>query len=170
MRLQMKALVVYFSQSGQTKKVADAIFEALTCDKEIAELGEVSSLEDYDLSFIGFPVIVFGPAPQAKEFMQNNAGGKKVALFVTHAAPKGEEGLEEWLDKCREAASGTDLHGVFDCQGELAEQIAEFLMKSDNPMLQEFGRHRPDTLGQPDEASLARAGEFARQMLKKVEA
>jgi hypothetical protein len=43
-------------------------------------------------------------------------------------------------------------------------------MKSDNPMLQEFGRHRPDTLGQPDEASLARAGEFARQMLKKVEA
>jgi flavodoxin len=67
MRLQVKALVVYFSQSGQTKKVADAIFEALTCDKEIAELGEVSSLEDYDLSFIGFPVIAFGPAPQAKE-------------------------------------------------------------------------------------------------------
>jgi flavodoxin len=165
----MKVLVAYFSQTGQTKKVADAIYETISGDRELAELGTVDSLEGYDLSFIGFPIIAFGPAPQGKAFLEERAPGKKVALFITHAAPNGEKGLEDWLDKCRDAAAGCELVGLFDCRGELSQQIADVLVKSDNPMMQEFGRRRPDTVGYPDESCLEQARQFARDMLAGLE-
>jgi flavodoxin len=164
----MKVLVAYFSQSGQTKKVADAIYETITTDKELLELDKVESLDGYDLSFIGFPIIAFGPAPQGRDFLQERAAGNKVALFVTHAAPQGEDGLAEWLDKCSNAAAGGELLGLFDCRGELSEQIADVLVKSDNPMMQEFGERRPETVGYPDEECLERARQFARETMAKM--
>jgi flavodoxin len=164
----MKVLVAYFSQTGQTKKVADAIFETLDVDKELAELDKVESLDGYDLTFVGFPIIAFGPAPQGRDFLQANAAGNKLAIFVTHAAPQGEEGIDEWLDKCRDAAAGGELLGLFDCRGELSEQIADFLVKSDNPMLQEFGKRRPETVGYPDEACLEQARQFARETMSRI--
>lgn len=164
----MKTLVAYFSQTGKTKMVAEAIYGVIGGEKEIKPLDEVESLNPYDLSFIGFPIIAFGPAPQAKDFLEKHAAGKKVALFVTHAAPEGEAGLDEWLAKCREAASGADLLGMFDCMGELSEQIAEHLLKSDDPMFRSFGERRPETLGQPDERRLQRARDFARSIMSEA--
>jgi flavodoxin len=164
----MKTLVACFSQTGRTRMVAEAIYEAVAGEKEIKELGEVDSLEGYDLSFIGFPIVAFGPAPQGRDFLEQHAAGAKVALFITHAAPEDQEGVEEWLDKCKDAAAAADLVGFFHCQGELSEQIADFLMKSDNPQLQEFGRRRPETIGQPDESRLQKARDFAKEVMGKM--
>jgi flavodoxin len=164
----MKTLVAYFSQTGQTKKVADAIFESIEGDKEMKELSEVEGLEGYDLCFIGFPIIAFGPAKDGKEFLEQHAAGRKVALFITHAAPVDQEGVGDWLDKCKEATASAELVGFFDCQGELSEAIANALLKSDNPMMKSFGERRPETVGQPDEACLQRARDFAREVLGKL--
>jgi flavodoxin len=164
----MKTLVAYFSQTGQTKKVAEAIYESIEGDKELKELSQVDGLEGYDLSFIGFPIIAFGPAKDGKDFLEQHAAGRKIALFITHAAPEDQEGVDAWLDKCREAAASADLVGFFDCQGELAEAIANVLLKSDDPMMRSFGERRPETLGQPDAACLQRAGEFARETMGKL--
>jgi flavodoxin len=164
----MKTLVAYFSQTGQTKKVAEAIFESIEGDKELKEFSQVDGLEGYDLSFIGFPIIAFGPAKDGKDFLEQHAAGRKIALFVTHAAPEDQEGVDAWLDKCREAAAPADLVGFFDCQGELAEAIADVLSKSDDPMMRSFGERRPETLGQPDAVCLQRAGEFARETMGKL--
>lgn len=165
----MKTLVAYFSQTGKTRMVAEAIYESIEGEKELKELGEVESLEDYDLSFIGFPIIAFGPAKEGREFLERKAAGKKVALFVTHAAPEGQEGIDAWLDKCRAAAASADLVGFFDCQGELSEAIAAALLKSDDPMLRSFGERRPETIGQPDETRLQRARVFAREVMDRIE-
>jgi len=164
----MKVLVAYFSQTGKTKSVAEAIFESIGGEKELKKLDEVDSLEGYDLSFIGFPIIAFGPAKEGKEFLEQKAAGKKVALFITHAAPEDQEGVEAWLDKCREAASSAELVGFFHCQGELSEAIANVLLKSDNPMMRSFGERRSETIGQPDETRLQRAREFAREVMGKL--
>ena len=164
----MKTLVAYFTQTGQTKKVADAIYESIEGDKELKELSEVDSLEGYDLSFIGFPIIAFGPAKDGKEFLEEKAAGKKVALFITHAAPEDQEGIDEWLDKCKAAAAGAELVGFFDCMGELSQQIADFLMKNDDPTMRSFGERRPDTIGQPDESRLQRARDFAKEVMGEV--
>ena len=164
----MKTLVAYFSQTGQTKKVADAIFESIGGEKELKELSEVESLEGYDLSFIGFPIIAFGPAKDGKEFLEQKAAGRKVALFITHAAPEDQEGVGEWLDKCKEAAASAELVGFFDCMGELSQAIADALLKSDNPTMQSFGERRPETIGQPDEDRLQRARDFACDVMANI--
>ncbi|MEW6185107.1 MAG: flavodoxin family protein [Thermodesulfobacteriota bacterium] len=164
----MKTLVTYFSQTGKTKQVAEAIYGAIAGEKEIKTFEEVSGLENYDLSFVGFPIIAYGPAPQGKDFLKKFGAGKKVALFITHAAPEGQEGLKEWLEKCKEAAQGAELLGMFDCQGELSAQIAEFLIKSNDPLMKSFGERRSETLGQPDESRLQKARLFAREVMGKV--
>ena len=52
----MKALVAYYSESGNTEKLAKAIYEGINVsDKEIASISDASA-KDYDIIFIGFPV------------------------------------------------------------------------------------------------------------------
>jgi len=161
----MKSLVTYFSQTGRTKLVAEAIFEAIPPEKELKEFGDVDSLDGYDLAFVGFPIHAFGPCQAGKDFLQQHAAGKKVALFITHAAPENQEGIDDWLARCREAAAGAEILGLFHCMGELSEQIAEYLMKSDDPTMRAYGERRPETLGQPDEERLRKARDFALEIV-----
>ena len=168
-RIPMSVLVAYFSQTGNTKKVAEAIYGEIAGTREIKELAAVENLEAHDLSFIGFPIMAFGPAKPAKEFLAAHAAGKKVALFITHASPEDAEPLEEWLAACREAASDADLVGVFNCQGELAESIAALLANSDDPQIRAFSEGRSETVGQPDETRLEKARAFAREIIEKAE-
>lgn len=163
----MKVLVTYVSRTGNTRKVAEAIFDAIQCEKEIREFSDVETADGYDLLFVGFPVEAFGPAQPAREFLARNAGGKKVALFVTHASSEDSEDLPPWLENCRAAASaaGAEIAGMFNCQGELAPDIMEMLKASDDPKLRYFGEQGPSTKGQPDAARLDRARAFAREML-----
>jgi len=164
----MRTLVAYFTQTGKTELVAEAIYGEVSGDKEIKTLADVDSLEAYDLAFVGFPIMAFGPADAGKDFLENQAAGKPVALFITHASPEDSEVLPEWLDKCKEAAAGTELVGTFNCQGELSAQIADLLSASDDPKLRAFAEARSETLGQPDDARLEKARVFAREIMEKV--
>ncbi|MCP4608985.1 MAG: flavodoxin, partial [Planctomycetes bacterium] len=101
----MKTLVAYMTQSGNTRKVAEAMFDVIQGEKEIKELSEVESVDGYDLLFVGFPIQAFGPAAKAKQFMEQNVNGKKVALFTTHAASEDSDDLPPWLEACKAAAA-----------------------------------------------------------------
>ena len=160
----MKVLVAYISQSGNTRKVADAMFEVMQGEKEIKELSEIENVDSYDLLFVGFPIQAFGPAEKAKQFMAQNVSGKKVALFTTHASPEDSEDLPPWLEACKKAAAGAEIVGFFNCQGELAPDIMEMLKSSDDPKLKSFGELGPTTKGQPDASRIERAREFAKRM------
>ncbi len=164
----MNTLVAYMSQSGNTKKVANAIYETIEENKEIKELKEVESLDGYDLAFIGFPIHAFGPAQQGKDFLVNHGAGKKLAVFITHAADEEQELTATWVNACLEAAAEADVLGTFHCQGELAEAIAEMLKKSDDPQMQEFGNQRDSTIGQPDASRIEKAKAFAKEIMQKV--
>ncbi|NQT73672.1 MAG: flavodoxin [Chloroflexi bacterium] len=160
----MKVLVTYMSQSGNTKKVAEAMFDAIQVEKEIKELSEIESVDGYDLLLVGFPIQAFGPAEKAKQFMAQNVNGKKVALFTTHASPEDSEDLPPWLEACKKAAAGAEIVGFFNCQGELAPDIMEMLKSSDDPKLKSFGELGPTTKGQPDASRIERARVFAKEM------
>ena len=166
----MKTLVACISQTGNTKKVAEAIYSQLPEEKEMKELGELEDLEGCDLCFIGFPVHAGNPAVAAKEFLEKNGAGKKVALFVTHAAPEDAEDVPGLLDACRKAATNAELVGLFDCQGALDDNVRDFLLKSDSPKHQEFGKMAHLTKGQPDEGRLEKAKAFAREVMEKARA
>jgi flavodoxin len=163
----MKLLVTYMSQTGNTKKVAEAIFQEIKGQKEIKPMEEVNSLAGYDLAFVGFPIQAAGPAGDAKSFLEQHATGKDIALFITHGAPEGKPELKEWLDGCKAAVAGANLLGVFNCRGEMSQALADFMLNSGDPRMVERGKRRSETLGQPDAARLKKARSFARRIVKK---
>jgi len=164
----MKVLVTYISQTGNTKKVAEAIYGEISDDKEIKKLEDVESLDECDFAFIGFPLHAFGPAEPAKRFLKAHSAGKRIALFVTHAAPEDSKEVKGWLKTCQEAASKADVVNIFDCQGELARSVIDMLLGSDDPNIRAFGELGPMTKGQPDETRLDRARAFARETMEKL--
>lgn len=163
----MRILVTYLSRTGNTKKVAQAIFDQIHGGKDIKELQQVETLDGYDLVFVGLPIEAFGPAKPAADFLQKNAAGRKIALFVTHAAPEDSPDVPAYLNSCKAAAAQATLMSVFDCQGELSEQIADFMTKSGDEKLAAWAKERPSTIGQPDAARLERAGRWAKEVLAK---
>jgi hypothetical protein len=163
----MRALVAYMSKTGNTKKVAEAIYEALDCDKEIVPVDQVVDIGGYDLSFLGFPMQRFGPDPKTVSFLRKHCQpGRDVALFVTHAAPEDEAELPGWLEGFRNAVAGANILGMFDCQGQLAKGIKCIMSIMPNRELRAMAR-RDNSQGQPDAARLDRARAYARETLER---
>jgi flavodoxin len=82
----MKPCVLYFSRTGNTKRLAEAIADMTKAPIFDIASSEPSIVENYDLLFIGTPVEGASPAKEARAFVQAlpNADGKKVILFCTH--------------------------------------------------------------------------------------
>jgi flavodoxin len=162
----MKVLVVYLSRTGNTKKVAQAIFKEIKAKKELKEFSQVNGLDGYDLIFVGFPIEGFGPAKEAAGFLEKYATGKNIALFITHAAIEDSPNLTPWLSKCKAAADKANLKGMFNCQGELSEEIAEYMLNSKDEKLIAWAKNRPLTVGQPDSVRLQRACDWSKKIMK----
>jgi hypothetical protein len=92
-----------------------------------------------------------------------------VALFITHAAGEEMPELVPWLDACREAAAGCEVVDVFNCQGQVPASTRQSWIDTGVPMLVQFGQMAAVADGQPDEAALARAGDFARETVARME-
>ena len=165
---QIKVLVTYYTQTGNTKRVAEAICDEISDPKEIKALADVESLDGYDIVFVGFPIMAFSAAKPAKDFLEAHAAGKRVALFMTHASPEDQDLLGEWITTCKAVAADAELVGTFNCQGELSQQVADLLAGSDDPGMRAFAEGRSETLGQPDEARLQKARAFAREIIETV--
>ena len=163
----MKALVAYMSKTGNTRRVAEAIHGELRCEKELKSVDSVTDLGAYDLAFLGFPMHQYGPDKKAREFLERNCTkGKKVALFVTHAAPEDNEELPGWLAKFRQAATGAEIVGFFDCQGELAKGVKFIMTVAPSRKLRSMAR-LDDSKGQPDAGSIEKARAFASETLSR---
>jgi flavodoxin len=166
----MKALVAYMSQTGNTRKVAEAIFDEIPGEKEMKKIEEVESIEGYDIAFLGFPVHGEGPDKKAREALQRHCtAGRRVALFITHASPEGDSPeLQKWLAGFRQAASGAEVVGTFDCQGQLAGMIKLFMSVYPNQTYRKWAK-MDNSKGQPDQTRLERARSFARTVVGKVQ-
>ena len=116
----MKYRVAYMSETGNTEKVAKAIYEELPSPKKIELIGDADGCDEAELVFIGFPLHTFGPPELARQFAGKLGGRNKVALFVTHASSDDYQEMPLWLDRCRAVAKNADVLGLFHCQGEMA--------------------------------------------------
>ena len=165
----MKVLVGYMSQTGNTKKVAEAIFDEIEAEKEIKRLKEIKDIEGYALVFLGFPIHGFGPDKKAKKFLETQCKGKKIALFITHAAPEDHEDLPGWLAKFKDAAAGATIVDMFNCQGQLSKPIKLVMSIYPDSRLRSWAK-MDNSKGQPDAARLEKACVFARKVMKKFSA
>ena len=161
----MKVLVAYMSSTGNTRKVAEAIYGEIDAEKEIKSVSEVENLGSYDISFLGFPTHGYGPDKKAEAVLEKLCrDGKRVALFVTHAAPEDEPEVAEYLAKFKQAASGAELVGVFSCQGQLSKGVKLIMKISPNKKLRSDAK-RDNSQGQPDKDRLEKARAFARDTM-----
>ena len=120
-----KALVVYYSRTGNTRIVAETIRDNFGCRlQEIEDMKDRSgffgfiggmidvrrnpittinpttlNLEDYDLLFIGSPIWGMKCAPAITTFLQaSDFTNKKVVLFVTTSSRMKESAFDEYSE------------------------------------------------------------------------
>jgi flavodoxin len=161
----MKVLVAYMSKTGNTKKVAEAIFEGIDGEKEIRTIDAVDRLEGYDLAFLGFPIHQMGPDKKTVKLLEKLCvEGRDVVLFITHASPEDGPDLPPWLEKFKQAAGRANLVGFFHCQGELDKSTKRILSVLPNAKFRKWARE-DNSQGQPDPARLDRARAFARDIM-----
>ena len=100
----MKACILYFSQTGNTKQFAESISESLETEAVFdMTTTEPSVVEDYEVVIIGTPVHGFNPSKEALSFVEKLPEGdnKRAVLFCTCRIWKGStfKKLEKELKK-----------------------------------------------------------------------
>ncbi|MHA1212161.1 MAG: flavodoxin family protein, partial [Candidatus Heimdallarchaeota archaeon] len=141
----MKVVVIYYSESGNTKKIAEAIQETVAKQFEVdlKKLEEISigELTNYNLVFIGSPCHHADLVAPIKEFLEKipNNPGYALAGFFTHASyPKGINDqydimYEKWVSLCDKTFNEIkenkqiDFKGYFSCMGIPTPPIEQFI-------------------------------------------
>jgi len=167
----MKVLVTYRSVTGNTKKIAEAIFGEIETEKEIVNFRDVDTLDGYDFAFVGVPIEGWGPGGASKKWMKEHLEGKRIGLFCTHGSPENAPTLTPWTDAVKTAAvdSGAEIVNFFNCQGEMSQRVVDMLLKDPDPNVQAMGKFgREATMGQPDESRVEKAREFAKETMKNL--
>ena len=165
----MKVLVAYMSNTGNTKKVAEAMYEEIKDEKEIVPIDMVDSIEGYDITFLGFPIKQMGPDKKTKKFLnQHCLEGRNIVLFITHAAPEESPDLPPMLDKFRHEASKANIVDMFDCQGELNKNVKRIMSIMPNKDFRRWAK-QDNSQGQPDKTRIERARVFAKVVMKKYQ-
>jgi len=163
----MKALVTYMSNTGNTRKVAEAIFGEINDQKDLRPIDEVESIEGYDISFLGFPIHQMGPDKKTAKLIEKHCiNNRNVVLFITHAAPEDAPDLQPMLEKFRAAARGANIIDMFDCRGELSKSVKRIMSIMPNAKLRRWAKE-DDSQGQPDNTRIERAREFSRNTMRK---
>jgi flavodoxin len=154
-----KILVTYFSRTGNTQKIAEAIFEALEGDKVILPIDQVMDFAPYALVFIGFPVQSHSVPYKAEEFLKKVPAGKKIALFSTHGSLPGMNLSREALEYASVLVAKAKLLGTFACRGKVSLQALDVLSKS--PEHEAWADMAVSASTHPDAHDIADAKAFA---------
>ncbi len=105
----MKTLVIYDSNYGNTKRIAQAIADSLGDGSEALEAGgfDESMLKGLDLLVVGSPIVAWRPTQKMRDFLNGLKGGQlsgiKSAAFDTRVksfiSGTGGEKIESALKK-----------------------------------------------------------------------
>lgn len=118
----MKTLVVYSSQGGNTRKLAETAFARLAGDKEIKPVAEAPDPAGYDVVVVAFWFQGNQPDPASQGYLKKCTGARRLFLLATHGAAADSDSARMGMNKARELAAGADIVGTFSCQGEVAAQ------------------------------------------------
>ena len=161
----MKAFVGYHTITGNTKLIADAIYESLDCEKVIEKLKLTQELAPgFDIYFLGFPTMDMGPDKLVRTFLGSKVKGKKVALFVTHGIPNERPKLKIWMKKFVDAVKDAEFLGMFDCEAKISEAAFKFVGKTGEPEFLKWDESYI-TKDKPNKEDFEKAREFAKNII-----
>jgi flavodoxin len=122
----MRYAVIYESETGNTKKVAEQIYDAIdSFDKELVNLKTETLIPQADIYFVGFPIHHKNCSMKIVDTLEEIESGK-VALFATC----GMKPTEKYKQKLEDALSiwlsnEVEYLGMFLCQGSTVEEQKE---------------------------------------------
>ena len=127
----MKALVVYSSRTGNTRKIAEAIAAVLPgC--EIHPVESAPAPEGYDLVAVGYWVDKGMPDAQAKAYLET-VRDAKVALFGTLGAWPDSDHARDCIAQGEALVNAPERRnkvlGTYLCQGKVDPKIVAMMQK-----------------------------------------
>lgn len=148
----MKSLVIYSSQTGNTKKLAKAVFETLKGEKNIYTIDDAPDPASYDFVAIGFWLKAGKPDPKTVEYLSRIGRGKRLFLFATHDAAIGSDHSKNAMAHAKALAPNVEISGTFSCQGKVNPKVLEKV--KEKPQLPAWLDDAPDAIGHPDESDI----------------
>jgi len=180
----VKILIVYFTQTKNTEKVATGIYEELLTHGHEVHIEKIEGitpgiLEEYSIIFMGSACHDADLAQPVKQILEGipHSPPYKMAGFVTHSTFTGEGGnrerelYEQWAGKCIKSFNqvsqekNLDFLGYFHCQGAPTPEIADFIHRVILTDEDEWNQYKDELDKHPDEEDIQRAKEFAKKVL-----
>jgi flavodoxin I len=173
----MKILVAYFSQTENTRKIAEAIFQEAAQSNE----AELSTIEDigadgfaaYDLVFVGSPIHAGGLAAPVKDVLESipEDPSFKIAAFITHASFAYEkqgfdQGVQQLFDISKD--KNIDYLGCYDCQGRLSPALHDMVKQAQNVSDEEWTKRMAECDKHPNAEDEQLARDFTNAMIAEV--
>jgi len=175
----MNILITYFSQTGNTKKVATTILECLLKEGHSIDLKRIQDTElsadsEYDVIFIGSACHSSDLAQPVKQFLHTLEVPNSCVVvgFVTHATV---EPTGEWANKCLNTyikecyLKNITFKGYFSCLGKPSPAIEEFIHSSVIPDKSHFQAYLKLVRNHPDKNDLRHAKLFAKEVIASLD-
>lgn len=179
----MKVLVTYYSETGNTEKIAKAIYEEASKEHE-AHLKKVKDVnaeafDDYDLIFLGSACHSSDLAAPVKKLLKGLPESPKFKLagFFTHSVwnpeqnEQGQAIFDEWASKCINSferiskEKQIDFKGYYHCQGSPKFRIRLFIRSTIIKSRSEWKEYIQEARKHPTQKDLEKASEFARKIM-----
>lgn len=170
----MKILITYYSETGNTEKIAKSIGEGIAKEspsiKEIKDV-DINSLNDYELVFFGAPTQANGVPNAAKKFLKacSEDTSCKFAIFSTHGSSE-TSGYANFFKGVNKILGKKNITVVdqFDSVGELKnEQVIQMLRTA---MPDTIDNMLKNSKNRPNATDLDNAKEFGKQVIEKLSA
>ncbi len=170
----MKAMVVYSSRTGNTKKVANGIFAGIPGEsKDIQSLEEYSG-RDADVFFVGFWADKGTCDMTVVDFL-SGLHGKKVVLFGTCGMGRDSAYMQAIEDRVKVwIPEDSVCLGAYMCQGKMPMDVRrryENMEKNgvEPEKVRMLLKNFDEALLHPDDTDVQNAAAFAKRMMEKAE-
>jgi flavodoxin len=183
----LKVLIAYYSETGNTEKVARAIFEVASKKHEaqLKKINDVSvdTLNNFDLVFLGSACHSSDLAAPVKKVLDEipNSPKFKLAGFFTHSTwtskqtERARPFFDRWAGKCKASFEKVSkkkqigFKGCYNCQGKPSPPIEEFIHKTIITSDEDWKEYAEEAKKHPSSEDLREAKEFAQKVLSASE-
>ncbi len=167
----MKFLITYSTRTGNTRKIAEALFRAAPEGSRLSPMEEAPSPDDFDILFIGYWMDKGGPDSKAKAYL-SSLHEKKIVLFETLGAdPSSEHAYTGFANAALQLAPDCRILGLFASQGAIDPQLLSMMRKlpagspHNSPQMKALAE---EAAKHPSSEDLARAEAYMKQFIKKA--
>jgi flavodoxin len=172
----LKVLVTYYTLSGNTEKIAKAIYAEVLKNNEadLKKIDEVNAaaFNKYDLIFVGTPAHAGDLAAPVKEIMNSlpNSPKYKLAGFYTHMSEiwqdQGHKGVRVAFERISKG-KGIDYKGTYNCMGYPDPNVAKMVQEAQKIPDDKFNKYMEEAKKHPSPEDEQNAMKFAKKILSK---